>query len=194
MGVVHHLQIAPKRSTTVKIEAIQSFISKLINEGHIENEYTIWTGETEVVKEVDHYSFKDWSVRSEANMLAQLEYVDASDLAYISEFKNCIFKIHLSRNSKLFGNLDIFQETNFQHFPVFILYFHTPIDYIIMRDFWGDEGHIYENVLLSDTNCVIVASGRNLESVYGLDKENDYLPFYNDVRELFGEYEIGVYY
>lgn len=194
MGVVHNLQIAPKKSRIIRLEAIQTFISTLIDGGHIENAYTIWTGETEVIKEVDHYNFNDWSVLSEAKVSARLERVRELNLSNTSGLTNYIFKIHLSKQSELFRSLAIFEETGFQHFPVFILFFHQPIDYKITCDFWADEGHINKEVLIPNINCVIVASGRNSESVYGLDKEKDYVGFYDYVRKMFGEYEIGVYY
>jgi hypothetical protein len=194
MSVVHNLQIAPKESRVIPLKAIRKFISTLIDGGHIEKEYSIWTGESEIIKEIDHYYFNDWSVLSEAKVSVRLDRVRELNLSNTSEFKNYVFKIHISKESELFRNLAVFEETNFQHFPVFILFFHQPIDYKIIRDFWADEGHINEEVLVHTINCVIVASGRNSESVYGLDNEKDYPGFYDYVRGMFGEYEIGVYY
>lgn len=194
MGVVHHLQIAPKERRTVPPGAIRDFIYSLIEGGHIEPEYTIWSGETEVIKEIDHYRFHDWTALSEAKALSGLTRVPESDLCDIGASKNYAFKIHISRESEWFRDLDVFTLTDFQHFPVFILYFDPPVTYTICRDYWPEETYIDERVELPDTNCAIVTSGRNLESSYGLDKEKDYAGFYDHVRGLFGDYEIGVYY
>lgn len=194
MGVVHNLQIVPKSNTKIKLEIIKDFIGKLVNDGHIEKEYTIWTGTSERIKEVNHYDFYDWSVLSDVRASSSLERITELDKPDNLEKKNYIFKIHVSRKSKLFQNLEVFVETNFQHFPIFILFFHESIDYIVQRDYWGESGHIDEQIVIKNINCIIISSGRNLESSYGLDKVENFTDFYDYVRGLFGEFEVGVYY
>jgi|GEM_PF-2578376 len=195
MSVVQNLQIASKEKSIIQLEAVQTFISSLIAGGHIENEYTIWIAEMEKIIEINHHYFKDWSVLSElVNPNGELYACSESDLVNSSEPKNYVFKIHLSKKSELFQNLEVFNETNFQHFPIFVLFFHQPIEYTIERDFWADEGGRVDERVLLHTNCVIQASGRNSESPYGLHKEKNYVGFYEYVRKLFGEFEMGVYY
>ena len=194
MGVYTNLQIAPKGNKIIQLEAIQSFVSSLIAGGHIESEWTIWTGETDTIKELNRFFFKDWSVLSEVSPGYELYPSKESDLVNSSEPKSYVFKIHLSKKSELFQNLDVFAEPDFQHFPIYVLFFHQPIDYTIIREFWTEEnGDINEKVLIH-TNCIILSDGRNGVSPYGLHREKDYVGFYNYVRKLMGEFEIGIYF
>jgi len=65
MGVFYTLEIAPKSNTLTKLEDIISFISSLVQDGHIDTEFTVLTGDINAIRNVSYSDFKDRSISSE---------------------------------------------------------------------------------------------------------------------------------
>ena len=59
MGVTHNIYIVPKSNRRVKLEEIINFITSLAKNGHIEKEYTIWTGDEQKIEHVNRNNFYD---------------------------------------------------------------------------------------------------------------------------------------
>jgi len=190
MGVFYTLEIAPKSNTLTKLEDIISFISSLVQDGHIDTEFTVLTGDINAIRNVSYSDFKDRSISSELIKNSKLEILKDKNFDNLSSTNNYAFKIHVKKTSKLFENLEIFQATEQEDYPMFISYFGNAIDFTIMNQIEDD----YEEILISNINCFIKSDGRNLYSLGGLiEDQEDFSAFFEYVKQLFGEYKTGAY-
>lgn len=192
MSVFHNLQIAPKSNTSVKLGDIKDFISNLAQNGHIEKEFTILTGDEEKIKQISFWDFNNNSLSSELTN-NKLEIIRDQDFQNLSDTNNYAFKIHLSKTSNVFKNLEIFKATELKHYPIFIAYFGKPIDFTITKE--DEETEEFEEFVISSINCILKSSGRNSESLWGLiENRDEFEVFFNEVEHFLGEFETGTYF
>ena len=193
MGVTHNIYIVPKSNRRVKLEEIINFITSLAKNGHIEKEYTIWTGDEQKIEHVNRNNFYDSSVLSDFYG-SWLERVPDLDLTGNCRERNYLFKVHISRRSGIFKNLDVFKYTKLDNFPIFIIYFHDSKNLVLEREYFEGGKHIYEYIDIRNINSVIKSSGKGVDSLYGIQNESNFTDFYDNVKDLFEEYEIGEYF
>lgn len=193
MSIFHNLQIVPQSNTLIKLVDIKIFISKLASNGYIEKGITILTGDDDKIKNISFWDFNDTSVSSDLTKESKLEIVKEENFENLSNAKNYAFKIHLTKTSSLLENLEVFKATDRETFPIFISFFSEPIDFTVTKE--DEETEEFEEITVSNVNCIIKSSGRNSESLWGLvENRNEFQAFFEEVIQFLGEVETGTYF
>lgn len=192
MSVFHNLQIAPKSNQSVSLQKIKEFILNLSENGLIEKEVTILTGEHNDVENISFWDFQNVSLSSGLTSESKLQIIEEKNIQNLSAEKNYAFKVHLTKKSEVFKNLQIFTATDLENFPLFISYLGNPFNCVIFRG--DEEEEDFEIINISNINCILKGSGRNSQSLCGLGENPDqYEAFYKNVEQFLGEYEIGTF-
>lgn len=192
MSVFYNLEIAPNSNHSVSLQEIKEFILNLSENGLIEKEITILTGEHNDVQNISFWDFQNLSLSSGLTSESKLQIVEEKNIEDLSAEKNYAFKVHLTKKSDVFKNLNVFTATDLEHFPLFISYLAKPFDSVIFRG--DEEEEDFEMINISNINCILKSSGRNSQSLWGLgENPASYEAFYKTVAQLLGEYEIGIF-
>ncbi len=191
MGVNSNLNIVPKSNSLVKLEDIELFISRLASNGYIVKEFTILTGNYSDIINISYWDFEDTTASSDLIKPSTLEIIKNSDIKALSQSNNYAFKVNLTKTNSMLENLTVFKCTEKETFPIFILFFGKSIGYSLMNQ--NEETEDYEETLIPNINCIITSSGRNLNSLDGLEDETQFEDFFELIRHFFGEFKIGIY-
>lgn len=188
MSVLHQLNIAPQSNTSKSLSDIQRFISELIKDGLILEDFDILTGQSQHIADITTWDFNGNSHNSKVSGLCKLTILENVTFDSLVPNLNYAFKVQLTKEHAEFKCLDVFQSTEEVCFPLFISYLADPINY---RFYDGDdEGFVAHE--LANINCVIRSDGRNSKALWDLlDNKQDYKSFFDKVSTCFENFVSG---
>ena len=193
MSVFHNIQITPKSNTLLSLKDVNNFIFDLVDNGLIEKEYNILTGESPNIQNITTWDFINDMTTSELVKDSKLEILKEKNIENLSNQNNYAFKIHLTKKSDVFKELDVFTTTDRQHFPLIIWFLKSPIDFILYKE--DQKTGDLEQVTLININCGLRSSGQGGECLYGLgENQNQFEVFFEKVGKFMKGFEIGTYY
>lgn len=188
MSVLHQLNIAPQSNKTKSLNDIQSFISELIKDGFIIEEFVILTGESEKIAYITTWDFNDYSIKSKVSSISKLTMLENNTFDSLSPDLNYAFKFQLTKSHAELECLDVFQSTDAVDFPMFLSYLAEPINYTFY-DGYEEDQVMHE---LVNINCVLRSDGRNSRALWDLlDNKQLYPAFFDKVGVLFENFVSG---
>ncbi|MNJ90815.1 hypothetical protein D3C87_84550 [compost metagenome] len=188
MSVLHQLTITPQSNTKKSLSDIELFISELIKDGLIIDDFVILTGKSEKIAHISTWDFNDYSIGSKVSNTSGLTILETTTFDSLSPELNYAFKIQLTKNHTQLENLDVFQSTDEEGFPMFVSYLAEPVSYTFYH---GDEEE-FEQYELVNINCIVRSDGRNSRALWDLlDNKQDYKDFFDKVRILFEDFVAG---
>ena len=188
MSVLCQLNIAPPSNTKKYLNDIQRFISELIKDGFIIDEFVILAGESENIRNVSTWDFNGNSISSGISSISKLKILENTDFDSLIPNENYAFKVLLTKNHPELKNFDVFKSTDEAFFPMFISYLAEPFNY----EFYNGDEEEYEKHELVNINCILRSDGRNSKALWDiLEKQNSLTSFFEKIDRLFDGFIAG---